>query len=245
MLYLLDSLYTIYIINTMNTQANINVYIGSKIRTRRKELSLSQKDLAKSLDVSYQQVQRYENGENALAIEKLLQIANSLKVSPDFFYNGAPNTEIAEVEEDPIIEGKPSGIMNILFIDDSKEDEVLFRNAVKNYEGKININCIREPEMALSYLDTTSEENPIHLVFLDINMPRINGLELLKKIKKNENIANIPIIMLTNSVRVKEMQESYKNHASGFIQKTTDFDAYCKDIQKTLNYWLETVVLPA
>jgi len=221
---------------------NPNKYIGSRIRLRRQELSLTQKDLATALDVSYQQIQRYENGENALAIEKLLQIASVLNISPDYFYKGlSSDLDAIKTEDDPVIQGKPSGIMHILFIDDCAEDEVLFRNATKSFEGKIEINCIRDAEVAQSYI----EVNPVHIIFLDINMPRLNGLELLKKLKKNTEISNIPIIMLTNSVRLKEMQESYKNHASGFIQKTTDFDAYCDDIQKTLNYWLKTVVLPS
>lgn len=221
-----------------------NIFIGNKIRERRKYLDMSQAELGKALDVSYQQIQRYENGLNALAVSKMLQIAQALGVSPDYLYEGMPNVSSNKVVEDPVIKGKPSGAMHILFIDDSVEDEVLFREATEIFDDKIVTHWLQEPEKVIEYLTSEDNEHDVHLIILDINMPKINGLELLSKIKKNKHLAHIPIVMLTNSVREKEMKESYKHHASGFIQKTTDFDAYCSDIERTLNYWLRTVVLP-
>ena len=68
---------------------SIDHYIGNKIKRRRVQLKLSQAELASYIGVSAQQIQRYESGENTVAIEKLLLIASCLNCQPDFFYEGA------------------------------------------------------------------------------------------------------------------------------------------------------------
>jgi two-component system response regulator len=80
---------------------------------------------------------------------------------------------------------------------------------------------------------------------MDLNLPKINGLELLRMIKKNPVMSDIPVVVLTNSIRVQEMQECYRLHGAGFIQKSIDFDEFCEDVATAMKYWAKTVILPA
>ena len=83
------------------------------------------------------------------------------------------------------------------------------------------------------------------IILLDINMPRINGLQLLAEIKNHPTYRMTPVIMLTNSVRSKDMLEAYASYANGFIQKNSDLALFYEDISRILHYWSRTVVLPS
>ena len=78
--------------NTKRSSGNIDSYIGQRIRARRLQLSLSQQDLGEALDVSFQQIQKYEKGANRVSAATLIEIANVMEVEPAHFYQGAPGT---------------------------------------------------------------------------------------------------------------------------------------------------------
>jgi CheY-like chemotaxis protein/DNA-binding XRE family transcriptional regulator len=229
-------------------QNHIDRFIGNKIRERRKTLGLSQTDLADKLGISYQQVQRYEIGENTVAVNRLLQIARALGAPPVFFYGDAPMSGPGRCGgEETVISRDPARSLRVLFVDDNKGDEVLFRSAVQRWGGRADIHCVHESDKVMDYLQN-HEKKYGHprpdLIILDINMPKINGLALLKSIKGDAPVKDIPVVILTNSIHVREMREAYQSQAGGFIQKTADFDAYCADVRRTLDYWSQTVVLP-
>src|SRR5882672_6928577 len=108
----------------------LDKHIGNKIKERRKILDLTQAELAKILGLSHQQVQRYESGENAPSMARLLEIANVLNVKPQYFYENAPllrkpltNTINETISRDPT---RP---LRLLLVEDNPTDELLFRKA--------------------------------------------------------------------------------------------------------------------
>lgn len=75
---------------TTRSASNVDTYIGQRIRARRLQLGISQQDLGEALDVTFQQVQKYEKGANRVSTATLIAIANAMEVEPAHFYHGAP-----------------------------------------------------------------------------------------------------------------------------------------------------------
>ena len=93
-------------------------------------------------------------------------------------------------------------------------------------------------------LTDTSSFTP-EIVILDLNLPKISGMQLLKEIKSNSQTASLPVLILTNSISKKEMTEAYRLGASGFIQKSIDFEEYREAIETLVMYWSKVVALPS
>lgn len=225
----------------------LDIYVGNKIKERRKTLKLTQAELGDLLGVSYQQIQRYESGENTVSMVRALEIVKCLNVKLEYFYEGAPSkSPTKETGPSEIITRDNSRALKILLVEDSSSDELLFRKAVSNSEVPASVYAIQDPDQVMNYLlhpQKHGQERP-DIILMDINIPRISGLTLLKKIKADPQLKVIPVVMLTNSVRNKEMLESYANHANGFIQKNADLHGFYTEIAVLLRYWGQSMILP-
>jgi len=82
------------------------------------------------------------------------------------------------------------------------------------------------------------------IIILDINLPKMNGKEVLEEIKKNESLRIIPVIMLTTSNSEKDIRECYRNHANCYITKSSDFQKFMEIVDMIVNFWLRIVQLP-
>ncbi len=114
----------------------------------------------------------------------------------------------------------------ILLIDDDEDDCEFFLEAIEKSLGPGNYNTISHPLKAIEQL----KENHINpdLIFLDLNMPIMNGIQFLTEIKKLENLSNIPIIILTTSSHPELIKQTKALGAHDFITKPNDFDEYIK-----------------
>jgi two-component system response regulator len=228
---------------------NLDRFVGQKIKERRKSLGMTQADLAEMLGLSHQQVQRYETGESTLAVSRAIEIATILNVKMNYFYDDAPLArELSDKAAAGLIVKKPLKPLKMLLVEDSEHDELLFRKAVEKSSVDAEVQAILNPEKVMEFL----ESYPIKygaphpdIILLDINMPRVNGLTLLKKIKALDMLKSVPVIMLTNSVRSKDMLDAYASHANGFIQKNSDLAQFYQDVHQLLYYWSRTVILPS
>ena len=94
-------------------------------------------------------------------------------------------------------------------------------------------------------LDLLSEGNPLpDLILLDINLPKIDGLEVLATVKQNERLKMIPVIMLTTSSSEKDIVNSYSNHANCFITKPVNLAMFLNVIKTIEDFWITIVKLP-
>lgn len=225
----------------------INRHVGHKIRERRSKLHLSQADLAHILGVSAQQVQRYEAGENAISLERLLQIANVLNVSSNYFLNDLPeDNAIGQEISCHIVARGLRRPLRILLVEDDPNDVILFQQALTHSSLAPHFYHLGKSDKVIDYLQYHDEKyhQPYpDIIILDINMPRINGIDVLKKIKSSAH-KKLPVIILTNSVRTKDMIACYELQASGFIQKSVDLHQYFGDVARIINYWSEMAILP-
>lgn len=137
--------------------------------------------------------------------------------------------------------------INILLIEDNEGDILLTVEALK--EGGIadEINVARDGREAIDFLQKNNKfrhASTPDLILLDINLPRLNGHELLNKIKHDEELKAIPVIMLSTSSAEEEVLKCYKSHASCYITKPIDIDNFVQVIRKIEDFWTSTVELP-
>jgi len=223
-------------------------HAGQRIRERRRSLRVTQGKLAEMLNISYQQVQKYETGINQLSLGRLLQFAKALNVAPEYFYEGISLDDVIgrQIDSD-IIERSRTKPIQILLVEDNLADAMLFSEAIKEFENLASLHCINDAEMVKSYLQNYSgkigQSSP-DIIILDLNLPKIGGLQLLKEIKTNSQSSLIPTLILTNSMSKKEMMEAYRLGAAGFIQKSIDFVEYKESIETVVLYWSKVVALP-
>lgn len=137
--------------------------------------------------------------------------------------------------------------VQILLVEDNEGDVVLAQEALKEGNIETKVDVVRDGQEALDYLHKQKRyakaETP-DLILLDINLPRIDGKEVLANIKHDQNLRLIPVIMLTTSSSHKDVLDSYYHHANCYITKPVDLDKFLTVVQKIENFWLSIVKLP-
>ena len=196
------------------------------------------------LGVSAQQVQRYESGENGVALGKLPLLASTLNVKPNYFTDDLPVDKVIGNAVSGVIKRGLHRPLRILLVEDDTNDVLLFQTALSKTTHQATLHHLQKADQVLDYLNRCNAGNVPDIMLLDINMPRITGIEVLKQVKTSQH-KKIPIIMLTNSVRSKDMLACYEQHASGFIQKSADLKQFCDDVDRILCYWSGMVILPS
>ncbi|MGB4400034.1 MAG: response regulator [Daejeonella sp.] len=135
--------------------------------------------------------------------------------------------------------------VEILLVEDNEGDILLTTEALE--EGKIlnNTRVVRDGRMALDFLAEGLRSGTLpDLILLDVNLPRINGHEVLQYVKHHMELKHIPVIMLTTSSAEKDINLSYKNHANCYITKPVDATDFIEAISKIEDFWINIVQLP-
>lgn len=125
--------------------------------------------------------------------------------------------------------------LNILLIEDDTIEVMKLNRTVSSLKLNHSITEANNGEEALVKL--RSGDNPPDIILLDLNMPKMNGIEFLKVLKEDKNINHIPIIILTTSNNKKDLLSCYKIGISGYISKPLKYDDYVSKIHTTLEYW--------
>ena len=136
--------------------------------------------------------------------------------------------------------------IEILLIEDNQADVVLTKRALKSGKVLHNLHVANDGEAALAFLrDVEYGKAPRpDLVLLDLNLPKVNGREVLAKIKSNEALASIPVVVLTTSKADEDVMIAYELHANSFITKPVDWPQFMNVIQHIEEYWFTVVKLP-
>lgn len=137
---------------------------------------------------------------------------------------------------------------NILSIEDNEPDFMLLKEALLKISNiTINITNINNGQKALDYIFKKKEyKNSItpQLIILDINLPKVNGHEILKKIKKSKKYKSIPVIIFSGLESEENIQKSYEEYANSYITKNYDIEPLLKKIITMGEYWLKTSEIP-
>ncbi len=223
-------------------------YIGQRIRQRRKMLRLSQAQLAEMMGFSYQQMQKYETGSSQVSAGKLLLFSKILNVPPGYFYDGIKlEDSIGKGIESDIIQKTRTEPLRILLIEDNAADVIFFKRSLDSCSERAEVQVLHNTTNALDFLknhDVKFGSKLPDIVVLGILISKPGSVEFLKTIKKNPKTMALPIVVLSNSISVKDMIASYKAGASGFIQKSVDIEDYSQSMEIVIKYWAKTVALP-
>ncbi len=137
--------------------------------------------------------------------------------------------------------------MEILIVDDDPADVELTEEGLRNAKLAISINSVSDGEKALAYLRRQPPyENATRpdLVFLDLNMPRMDGRQVLERMKGDPKLRSIPVVVLTTSAAETDVAQSYNLGANCFVTKPVDLDGFIKVIHSIEEFWLTVVKLP-
>lgn len=234
--------------NVTEQHKSVYVYIGQRIRERRKLLGLNQSELAGLMGFSYQQMQKYETGASHVSAGKLLLFARILNVPPSHFYDGLNLDEnIGKRIGEKVIQRTRTEPLRILLVEDNPADVILFKKAISACPEPTDVHTIHDAETVMDFLQNHEAKygrKQPDIVVLDLSMPRLSGMELLKLIKKNPKTLELPVMILTNSINIGDMMESYRQGAAGFIQKSAGMQEYAESMEVVTKYWSKIVALP-
>jgi CheY-like chemotaxis protein len=134
----------------------------------------------------------------------------------------------------------------ILLVEDNPGDIRLTQEALKESQLDIHLDVVSDGEQAIDFLNKKNKYVDAvrpHIIFLDLNLPKKNGIEVLKEIKVQDGLKAIPVIVLTTSDADHDISKAYSLHANCYILKPVDFDDFAKVIQLIELYWFNTVQL--
>lgn len=134
----------------------------------------------------------------------------------------------------------------ILLVEDNPKDEMLTLRTLKKCQVANEIMVVRDGAEALDYLFATGEyagrevaDQPT-VVLLDLNLPKINGLEVLRRIRDDERTRFLPVVILTSSDEEKDMLAGYTLGANSYVRKPVSFSEFSKAVADLGRYWLIT-----
>ena len=131
--------------------------------------------------------------------------------------------------------------IKVLVVEDNPNDVSIIKRAMRKSDVKCELYFARDGEEALDFLYRQKEEfedapRP-DLILLDLNLPKINGLEVLAKIKGDESLRRLPVIVLTISEREEDMVKAYDSGAASYMTKPVDSKDFERLIQTVQDYW--------
>ncbi|MFF3563568.1 response regulator [Streptomyces sp. NPDC002574] len=128
---------------------------------------------------------------------------------------------------------------DVLLVEDDAADAMLIEDALTAC-GTRNLTQMEDGVAALDYLRDAANPRP-DLIVLDLNMPRMNGRELLAVIKRDEDLRTIPVVVLTTSSAPDDVSGAYREHANAYVTKPVNLDDFERAVQSIDAFYLDTV----
>lgn len=135
----------------------------------------------------------------------------------------------------------------VLLVEDNKHDVILTRQAFKQARVAIHLHHVKNGVDCMSFLRKQGnyEDAPTpDLILLDLNMPIMDGREVLEAISKDESLSHLPVVILTTSEDEKDVYKMYRLRCSSYIVKPVDFKQFLRVVKELSEYWFTVVILP-
>ena len=138
----------------------------------------------------------------------------------------------------------------ILLVEDNPADIKITERALRESALPVQLIVARDGQEAMDYLQQNAASSADgawrrpDLILLDLNLPRLSGHEVLRKIRSMPDFQTVPVILLTTSKRDEDVQEVYAAGANTYIEKPADFDRFIEVLRTIKRYWLDMALLP-
>lgn len=145
------------------------------------------------------------------------------------------------------VRGKEGVHLEVLLVEDSPGDVRLTREAFRDAQALIHLHVAFDGVDAMEFLNREGSHVGVprpDLILLDLNLPRMDGREVLSRIKNAEGLRTIPVVILTTSDDEADIAKSYELQANCYLKKPVQFEAFEKLVRSINDFWLTTVTLP-
>lgn len=134
----------------------------------------------------------------------------------------------------------------ILLVEDNPDDEALTMRAIRKNKIDCEIVAAHDGEEAINYLlgDASKLGQKPAFVLLDLKLPKLNGLQVLEKIRSDKSLRYLPVVIMTSSNEENDLSQSYRLGANSFVAKPVDYSDLVESIRLLAHYWLDTNVTP-
>jgi two-component system, chemotaxis family, response regulator Rcp1 len=139
-------------------------------------------------------------------------------------------------------------MIDILVVEDNPGDALLIREVLNSNKIYNTLNIVKDGAEALDFLRRKGKfagaPSP-DLILLDLNLPRVDGRQVLADIKSDDKLKQIPVVIMTMSQDEEDIAKAYKLHANCYVTKPIDLDQFVKVVESLENFWFSLVKLPA
>ena len=140
-----------------------------------------------------------------------------------------------------------TGAINVLVVEDSPADIYLIRTSLSLGKIPKHLSVVTDGEEALEFLTRSGKYNEAprpDLILLDLNLPKMDGREVLERIKADPDLKRIPVLVLSTSKSDRDVSSAYEHHANCYLAKSNELDEYLGVVHAIESYWLSCVALP-
>ncbi|HOW56518.1 MAG TPA: response regulator [Smithellaceae bacterium] len=134
--------------------------------------------------------------------------------------------------------------LDVVIVEDNRNDVEMILDALQDAKINIRSQILKDGAEAVDYFFNPAKEfvrekhQPPRLVMLDLKLPKINGLEVLKKLKSSESTKDIPVVVFTSSNEVRDRMQSYALGVNSYLLKPSDADEFARYIERIMEYWV-------
>jgi len=139
-------------------------------------------------------------------------------------------------------------VIDVLLVEDDPGDVLLIREAFEDNKVHNRLHVVSDGVEAIEFLRKQGENEKAptpDLVLLDLNLPRMDGREVLAEIKADEDLRQIPVVVLTTSKAEEDVLRSYKLHANAYVTKPVDFERFIEVVRQIDEFFVTVVKLPS
>ena len=137
--------------------------------------------------------------------------------------------------------------IEVLLVEDDPGDTLMIREALEENKVRNRLTCVTDGVQAMDFLRGEGEHADAprpDLILLDLNLPRMDGREVLAEIKRDDDLRPIPVVILTTSQAEEDVLRSYDLHANAYVTKPVDFDRFIEVVRQIDDFFVTVVKLP-
>jgi two-component system, chemotaxis family, response regulator Rcp1 len=139
-------------------------------------------------------------------------------------------------------------LIDILVVEDNPGDALLIMEVLKSNKIHNSLHVVKDGVEAMNFLYQKGEYSEVprpDLIFLDLNLPKMDGREVLAELKSDDELKHIPVVVMTMSQSEEDILRSYNLHANCYVTKPIDLDQFVKVVESIEDFWFSLVKLPS